>query len=309
MADLHVIKPGMLTTVQDAGRWGFQAFGVSVAGPMDPFSFRAANAVVRNGLDAAALEITVVGPELEFEDDRLVAIAGGQFAVTVDGRQVDTATAFAVSAGSRLQFGDRLSGARAYLAVDGGVEAPRWLGSRATDTLAKMGGLDGRPLRAGDRLALGRPAGLGIRRPERLSPLLSSETPMLRVLPGPQADRFAEGSLQVLQSAPYRVRPASGRVGFRLDGQPIRHSRGADIISDATSMGSLQVPADGQPILLMADRQTTGGYPKIATVISADIGIAGQLAPGDDLSFRVCSPEEAITALIARERALLALEP
>jgi biotin-dependent carboxylase-like uncharacterized protein len=180
---------------------------------------------------------------------------------------------------------------------------------RATDSVAHMGGVDGRPLQAGDRLPLG-PCAVPSFSPARhvLRATPSSGPTRLRVLPGPQTDRFVEGSLEALQSSTYRIHPASDRVGFRLEGQPLVHARGADIISDATPLGSLQVPADGQPILLMADRQTTGGYPKIATVISADIGLAGQLGPGDTIAFRVCSWEEAMAALIARERALLALE-
>ncbi|MCU1382630.1 MAG: hypothetical protein JWL71_1327 [Acidobacteria bacterium] len=308
---ITVIKPGMLTTVQDAGRWGFQAQGVPVAGPMDPVSHRVANALVGNARDAALLEITLLGPELAFEDERIVAVAGAEFAVTVDGHPAPMRAPFAVSAGSRLRFGVRRHGARAYLAVSGGIAVPPILGSRATHLVSGMGGLGGRALVAGDRLPLGvrsRWSHPAVPAPESTVKKSRSDPHALRVLPGPQADHFADEALDVLQSAPYVVAQHSDRMGFRLDGPRLRHARGADIISDATPLGVLQVPASGQPILLMADRQTTGGYPKIATVIAADMAIAGQLAPADAIRFAVCTQAEALAALIAQERALMALE-
>jgi antagonist of KipI len=306
---VSVIKPGMLTTVQDAGRWGFQALGVPVAGPMDPMSHRLANALVGNRRDAALLEVTLLGPELEFEDERLVAVAGAEFDLLLDRRPVPSHAPFTVSAGSHLRFGARRSGARAYLAVSGGIMVAPILGSRATHLVSAMGGVNGRALIAGDLLPL------GVRSRFSRGPLppaaresRSDPHTTLRVLLGPQADFFAPDALAVLQSAPYVVAGHSDRMGFRLEGPRLAHARGADIISDATPLGVLQVPASGQPILLMADRQTTGGYPKIATVIAADIAVAGQLAPSDTIAFAVCTPREAMAALIAQERALMALE-
>ncbi|HEV8211544.1 MAG TPA: biotin-dependent carboxyltransferase family protein [Vicinamibacterales bacterium] len=306
--NIAVIKPGMLTTVQDLGRWGFQAQGVPVAGPMDPVSHRLANALVGNDRDAALLEVTLVGPELEFEDERLVASAGAEFELSLDGRPVRSRAPFIVSAGSRLRFGARQFGARAYLAVSGGITVPPVLNSRSTHVLSGMGGVDGRALLAGDRL----PLGVRSRSARAALPLTARESrsdpqPTVRVLPGPQVEYFAPGALDVLQSAPYAIAQNSDRMGFRLEGPPLTHSRGADIVSDATPLGVLQVPASGQPILLMADRQTTGGYPKIATVIAADLAIAGQLAPADTIRFVVCTAREALGALIAQERALMAL--
>jgi len=306
---IHVIKPGMLTTVQDAGRWGFQPRGVPVAGPMDPISHRLANAIVGNSHDAATLEVTLLGPELEFEDERVGVVTGAEFALTLDGRAIPMQTPFVVPSGARLRFGARQRGARAYLAVEGGIAAPVVLGSRATHVISAMGGIDGRPLRTGDVLPL------GPRSPRRtvaapaipIVPLPDREA-RVRVMAGPQRDYFAADALDVLQSAPYVIRQDSDRMGFRLAGPALTHVRGADIISDATPLGVLQVPASGQPILLMADRQTTGGYPKIATVITADIPIAGQLAPGDAIRFGVCTSQEAMAALIAQERALMPLE-
>jgi antagonist of KipI len=310
MTAVRVIRGGMLTTVQDSGRWGYQSRGVPVAGPMDPFSHRLANALVGNDRAAATLEVTLLGPELEFEDERVIAVTGADFEIALDGKAAQAGAPFMAGAESHLRFGSRRRGARAYLAIRGGIAVPPVLGSRSTHLISAMGGLGGRALKAGDRLPLGvadatRPTATRVTDP--LLPL--PERPArLRVLLGPQADAFASEAFEALQSAPYTVGQQSDRMGFRLEGPRLTHARSADIISDATALGVLQVPASGQPILLMADRQTTGGYPKIATVISADMPIAGQLGPGDTLVFSVCTPREAMAALIAQERALMARE-
>jgi antagonist of KipI len=310
VAVLRVIKPGMLTTIQDAGRWGFQARGVPVAGPMDPVSHRLANALVGNVREAAALEITLLGPELEFEDERLVAVTGAEFEMTLDGKAVRGNAPFVVTAESRLRFGERRRGARAYLAISSGIAVPPMLGSRSTHLVSAMGGAAGRALAAGDRLPLGDPRKVegAVLAPQPAAVALPERHARLRVLPGPQRDYFNGDALDVLQSAPYTIGQNSDRMGYRLEGPRLTHARGADIISDATPLGVLQVPASGQPILLMADRQTTGGYPKIATVISADVAVAGQLGPSDTISFAVCTPAEAMAALIAQERTLMAVE-
>lgn len=307
---LSVIKPGMLTTVQDQGRWGFQSRGVPVAGPMDPVSHRLANALVGNGREAATLEVTLLGPELEFDDERLVAVAGAEFVLTLDGRPAPANAPFIVAAGSRLRFGARGRGARAYLAVSGGIAVAPALGSRATHLVSSMGGLDGRALVAGDRLPLGDSLlnGGTALAPQTATIALPDHHAQIRVLPGPQVERFQPDALDVLQSSPYTIAQNSDRMGFRLEGPRLAHLGSADIISDATPLGVLQVPASGQPILLMADRQTTGGYPKIATVIAADIALAGQLGPADTMTFVVCTPAEAMAALISQERALMAIE-
>jgi antagonist of KipI len=312
---LTVIKPGMLTSIQDLGRWGFQSRGVPVAGPMDSYSHRLANALAGNAAGAATLEVTLIGPELLFDDERVIGVAGAEFELTVNGRAVAANTAFAVSAGSHLQFGRRLRGTRAYVAIEGGIGVTPVLGSRATHLASRMGGLDGRSLEAGDRLPLGDPGSrlhsrgkVGVLPRSGDVRVVPDGHARVRVLPGPQADHFTNEALRALQAAPYAVGLLSDRMGFRLEGARLKHSRGADIISDATPMGAVQVPASGLPILLMADRQTTGGYAKIATVITADLDLAGQLRPGDTISFAVCSPGEAVGALIARERALMAVE-
>ncbi len=310
MPEILVIKPGMLTTVQDLGRWGLQARGVPVAGPMDPWSHRLANALVGNDASAATLEITLLGPELEFEDERLAAVAGAEFEVVVDDRQAPWNTPFLVPGGSRLRFRRRERGARAYLAVAGGIAVAPVLGSRATHIVSGLGGIGGRPLKIGDRLPLGDEATARGPAPALERPVVPLPVghATVRVLPGPQDDYFAPEALAVLQSGPYVIAQNSDRMGFRLSGPVLAHTRGADIISDATPLGVLQVPASGQPILLMADRPTAGGYPKIATVIAADLALAGQLGPGDAIGFSVCTPREAMAALIAQERFVMAVE-
>ena len=312
VAFVHIVKPGLQTTIQDEGRWGLQSRGMPVAGPMDPCSYRVANALVRNDRNQAAFEIALIGPELEFEDERLVAVAGAEFALSLDGVDVPPNAAFVAGAGSRLRFGARVRGSRAYLAIAGGVAVTPVMGSRATHLVSRLGGLEGRALAAGDRLPLGearKGAGRFSAALSRIYPTpIWSPHAQVRLLPGPQREHFSSDALDILQSAPYSIGRDSDRMGFRLEGPPLRHVRGADIISDATPLGALQVPASGQPVLLMADRQTTGGYPKVATVITADIGIAGQLGPGDTISFSMCTPREAVAALIAQEQALMALE-
>jgi antagonist of KipI len=309
-AGVVVVKPGMLTTIQDSGRWGYQSRGVPVAGPMDPVSHRLANALVRNAPQAAGLEITLLGPELEFDDERVVAVTGAQFDLALDGRAVPSNAPFIVSAGARLRFGARRVGARAYLAISGGNATEPTLGSRATHLISRIGGLAGRALTAGDVLPLGESNDVygAVSLPQSAVVPLPDGHARIRVLPGPQVEYFAPDALDVLASAPYTIAQHSDRMGFRLEGPPLTHVRGADIISDATPLGVLQVPASGLPILLMADRQTAGGYPKIATVIAADVAVAGQLGPGDTISFVTCTMREAVAALIAQERTLMAVE-
>ncbi|OFV90103.1 MAG: hypothetical protein A3G76_16610 [Acidobacteria bacterium RIFCSPLOWO2_12_FULL_65_11] len=333
MASFHVVKQGMQTTIQDRGRWGWQARGVPVAGPMDPWSHRVANTLVGNGPDAATLEATLVGPEVEIDAERVMAVVGARFELTLDGQSVPMDAPFVAPAGSRLRFGRRLRGTRAYVAVAGGIAVPPTLGSRSTHLASAMGGLDGRALRTGDRIPLGDPVGKSAdaRSAEKRAGVTSTWSPppggpldslkarptggemaTVRVLVGPHHERFAAGALDVLQSAPYAIGHSSDRMGFRLEGPRLLHPRGTDslaaFISDATPLGSIQVPAAGQPLLLMADRQTTGGYPTIAIVITADVGLAGQLGPGDSISFVVSSLDEAMAALVAQKRALMAIE-
>ncbi len=301
---LRVLKPGLLTTVQDLGRCGYQASGVPVAGPMDAFSHRLANALVGNASDAAALEITLIGPELEPEIDITIAVAGAEFEIWCEGRPVPMGTACVIRAGRRLRFGKRLQGARAYLAVEGGITTPKVLGSRATHLVSRMGGVEGRALIAGDRLPVAGSTS-GVARKAVGLTLPSSGRARVRVMTGPQADWCGPEALRTLTSVSFRVSPRSNRMGYRLEGPPLPRVHPGEIISEPVGMGAIQVPGAGEPILLMADRQTAGGYPRIAHVITADLPLAGQLAPGDFIEFALCSRQEAAAALIARERQLL----
>jgi KipI family sensor histidine kinase inhibitor len=298
-----VLKPGLFTTVQDGGRWGHQATGVPVAGAMDSPSYRLANRLVGNDEDAASLEATITGPELRFNAPVRVAVAGADLAASLDDRNLPPGTVADASSGSVLRFGDRQSGTRAYIACGGGIITPPVLGSRATHTLGRMGGLEGRALRAGDRLDLGpNTATPGGSRsvPRRSECLPRGGGVRVRALPGPQAERFPPDALDILQRTRFTVSPQSNRMGYRLTGGVIGPPAG-DMISDATFTGALQVPPSGEPILLMADRQTTGGYAQLAIVITADLPLAGQLAPGEWIEFALCSHEEALDALADRE--------
>ena len=294
----------MLTTVQDLGRWGYQANGVPVAGPMDIYSHRLANQLVGNADAAAAFEITLIGPELRAEGDLLCAVTGAEFHVLVGGHAVRHTRPFRVPSGAAIRFGQRAAGARATLAVRGGISFEPVFGSRSTSLLSRMGPFEGRALVAGDTLPIGEE--------RRFDDAAWSAYPMamprggakLRVLPGPHEAMFTAEALEAFFSKRYRISSTSNRTGYRLDGPPLVHAGTADILSDATPMGSIQVPRSGEPILLMADRQTTGGYPKIATVISADLPVAGQLAPGDWIEFIPSTRNAAVDALRIQERRL-----
>ncbi len=310
-ADPHggivVLSPGMLTTVQDLGRWGYQDRGVPVSGPMDGVAHRLANACVGNAEHAATLEVTLLGPELRFDEDATFAIVGGDLGATLDQAVVKTCTPLHAHAGATLRFKGRQSGARAYLAVHGGIDVPPILGSRATHVLSAMGGYRGRPLAAGDRLPLAaHSSGAASRRSFPRRPLPEGGA-RLRVLPGPQDEFFDESALEQLQQTRFLVSSQSNRMAYRLTGGAISRTGDREMISDATFFGGIQVPPSGEPILLMADRQTSGGYPQIATVITADLPTAGQLAPGDWIEFSVCTRREALAALIAQEGQMLAI--
>jgi antagonist of KipI len=316
MASLLVVRAGLQTTVQDLGRWGFQSRGVPVAGAMDRGAHRLANALSGNEPGTATLEVTLSGPELVFEDERHVAVTGADFEMTVDGAAMPMNARVPVSAGACLRLGHRRRGARAYVAVSGGIDVPPVFGSRATHMGSGMGGFRGRALAAGDRLPLGVARGGGLPRDgvdvlrDEISALvrLPREGHRLRVVVGPDENRFTPAATQILGSASYVVGPESGRMAYRLEGPGLPHTSGADILSEATMAGAIQVPGSGAPLLLMADRQTTGGYARIAAVISADLDLAGQLAPGDTVAFEICSLRDALSALVARERALLSIE-
>jgi len=321
--NLTVVKPGMLTTVQDLGRRGYRAAGVPVSGPMDAYSHRLANLAVGNVPMAAALEITILGPELTAEGDLTCAVSGADFEVRVGDAAVRANEPFAVPSGSRIRFGARRRGARATLAVRGGFDMAVTLGSRATHLVSQMGPLGGRALKAGDALPVGAEGARGARGAggaggaegaegaegaSGAAPIpleLPDGGARVRVLPAVHRERFTGEAWTRLTGERYVVTPQSNRMGYRLDGPLLAHVGAADILSEAMPVGAIQVPASGQPILLMAECATTGGYATIGNVITADLPLAGQLAPGDWIEFVPCTREEALAALRARERALL----
>jgi len=297
----------MLTTVQDLGRWGAQSNGVPVAGPMDEYSHVLANRLVGNPPTAAALEVTLVGPELLANTEVTCAVAGATFALTRGTMPIPMHTVFTLRQGETLRFGARAAGARACLAVRGGFDVPPIFGSRATSLISRMGPFGGRALKAGDVLPIGSTAPLAPSRSAASNPVVLPLPPggaRLRVVVGPQDHFFTALAHETFFRSRYIITPASNRMGYRLEGPRLEHAGGADILSDATPIGSLQVPASGQPILLMADRQTTGGYPKIGVVIGADLPLAGQLAPGDWIEFARCTRAAALDALRLRHQAL-----
>ena len=269
---------------------------------MDPYSHRLANQMLGNDPAAAALEVTLLGPELSVDADLTCATTGADLSLTIDGRPAPMNQPFRVRAGARLKWGTRLNGARQTFAVAGGFELPATLGSRATHLASRMGPFGGRALRAGDVLPVGEPRG-GRALSGHALDIPAGGSP-LRVLPAVHRDRFTDDAWGLLVHARFTVSSQSNRMGYRLDGPVLGHVRGADILSEAMPNGSIQVPSSGQPILLLADRATTGGYATIATVISADLPLAGQLAPGDWVQFDPINREDAMAALRRREAAL-----
>jgi antagonist of KipI len=302
VTELFVVDPGLLTTVQDLGRFGYQRVGIPPSGPMDRTAFVVANRLVGNPDGAAALEMTIKGPRLEARGEALVAVAGAEMAFSVNGAPAPGWTAVRVHPGDVLGFRMASAGCRAYLAVAGGIDVPPALGSRATYLRGRLGGLGGRALQKGDALPVGPwRAGRG-RAGRTVPPARRPGYPAeveCRVILGPQDDRFTPEGIAAFLEGPYEVTPHADRMGYRLKGPPIAHARGHDIVSDGIPLGGIQVPGEGQPIVLLADRQTTGGYTKIATVISVDIGRIGQTRPGQRVRFRRATLAEAHAALAA----------
>jgi allophanate hydrolase len=296
IAGLKVLAPGLHTTVQDLGRAGYQAIGVPVSGALDGVNLRLANALVGNPPGTPALEILISGPTFEVTADTVrVALvgAGASLAVGVERARVDTGQSVTLPRGEVIEIVAGRQSACCYLAVEGGIAVSLVLGSASTYVRAAIGGLDGRALRQGDfvPLALTRASD----RPElRLSsPMPATADQPIRVVLGPQQEYFAEETIIKLLDGEFRISQSADRMGMRLDGPLLQHRHGWDIVSDAIMTGAIQVPGSGQPILLLADHQTTGGYPKIATVISADLPVVGRRRPGDTMRFAAVTVEVA----------------
>jgi antagonist of KipI len=303
----RVEQPGLLTTVQDRGRIGLQRDGMTVAGAMDPFASQTANILAGNARDAAVLEITLRGPTLTVLENVLIAVCGGDLAARLDGEPLPLWRTARLQAGQTLSFGRRRMGARAYLAVAGGFCVDPVLGSRSTLLRIGIGGRLGRALQPGDELP-----GMPFSGSFTGRALASTETPVyeepadIRIIPGPHSEAFAEGALETLVSLTYLMRPDSDRMGYRLSGEPLAYAEDLtpQWLSEAAPCGGIQVPPNGQPILLMVDRQTIGGYPIIAVAASVDIAKAAQAAPGDSLRFHIATIEEAQDLAVTQERLL-----
>jgi biotin-dependent carboxylase-like uncharacterized protein len=296
---IEVVEPGLLTSVQTpSGRIGWRHLGVPVGGAADAWSARLANRLVGNPDDAALLEITLIGPTLRFGTPALVAVSGARFDVTIDGAVVPAFAAHRARLGSTLRIGDG-DGARAYLALGGGISVPELLGSAATDLRSRFGGHEGRALRAGDRLTLGR-TGDDLGRRWTGHPAAGP----IRVVPGPHHDHFPPDALTRNR---WVASTAADRTGVRMDGQRVP-TKGTEVASMGLPLGAIQVPPDGLPIVMLADRPVTGGYPVPACVIRADVGRVAQLRPGDSVQFASVSLEEARQALRSSEARLAAIE-
>ena len=308
MPVIEVLAPGLFTTVQDLGREGFGPIGVSPSGAADPISLRLGNRLVANYESAPALEMTLLGGTFRFPEGATVALTGSDFGADLDGDPVDLWASIEARPGQTLRVGSTRSGARCYLSVQGGIDVKHFLGSASTHVLTGLGGLNGRPLKQGDVLKIAPTTGSFRNRTidPRIIEHLSRRS-VLRVTTGPQSDWFPEASRRVFYASAYRVAEESSRMGLRLEGSPVPARPGREMITEGVSLGAVQIPAGGQPIILFVDQQTTGGYPKIANVISADIHRVGQLRPRDEIRFERIELEAA-RSLLREQEELLASE-
>jgi biotin-dependent carboxylase-like uncharacterized protein len=305
MSVIQVQSPGLLTTVQDLGREGFGPLGVSASGAADAISLRLGNRLVGNAEGAAALEMTLLGGTFAFPQSTIMALTGSDFGATLDGSPLALWTSVQVKPGQTLRAGSTRSGARSFLCVHGGIAEKLFLGSASTHLLSGLGGHQGRALRKGDVLRIGlatapfQKRALSPRALERLSP-----RKVLRVTPGPQSVWFLRESQQLFYKSTYRIAEESNRMGLRLKGPPIAQRSGGEMITEGVSLGAVQITAGGQPIILFVEQQTTGGYAKIANVISADLHSLGQLRPRDEIRFEQVDWDTARTLLLEQEQML-----
>ncbi len=308
MCVFEVIQPGAFTTVQDLGRYGYQKYGVSISGAMDRFALRMANLLVGNDEGEAAIEATIIGPKLKTLGRMRMAITGADLSPEIGGNPLGLWRTLDIPEKGTLSFGAWRSGCRAYLAVAGGIDFPVVMGSRSIHTRSNLGG-NGRTLLKGD-IIKGRNSEFGIQEsgarqlPPELVPSYGKNW-QIRVIFGPQKDYFTRRGIETFLTSEYEITPQADRMGYRLKGPKIEHKSGADILTDATPPGSIQVPGDGMPIILLADGQTTGGYSKIATVISVDQDLLAQARPGDKVRFQSVTITEAHRSLEEMEKKIM----
>jgi len=300
MKAFYVLKPGLFTTVQDKGRYGYLKYGVPVSGAMDTYSLVAANLLVENHPNDACLELTLIGPELRVLTKTQIAVSGAAISVTINGESVPLWQMLNVQEGDVVSFGKMENGCRAYLSIRGGINTPHVLGSRSTYVRGGFGGTSGRQLQIGDIIEGFEVPPLKFERsmPEKLVPQFAGHFKVHAIL-GPQANIFTEKGINTFLSNLYKVTPEADRMGYRLEGPAIEHKTKADIVSDALLPGAVQVPKNGKPILIMRDAQTTGGYPKIAVVITPDISLLGQARPDDTIEFAKITVNQAYEKTLA----------
>lgn len=308
---LKIRKGGLQTSVQDLGRSGFQKYGVIASGVMDPVAHRLANLLVGNDEQFATLEISLVGPQIQFTEDTVIALCGGDLSPKVDGTPIQMWRMLVVQKDSTLTFGEPRIGARCYLAVAGGIQVEELMGSRSTYLRAGIGGFQGRSLTKSDEIHTGETTPIQRKALERNSdnefdwlipPVRYFEEPMIRMIKGKQFELFNDSSKERIFTEAFHVSGNSDRMGYRLNGPNLSLENPTELISEAVAFGSVQVPSDGNPIVLMADRQTTGGYPKIGQVASVDLPLIAQLKQGQGLRFKEISLADAQQRLIEQEQ-------
>lgn len=324
---LSILKPGLFTSIQDLGRYGFQKYGVITSGAMDQAAHRIANILVGNPENASTLEVTLIGPKIEFNQTCLIAICGGEAAPTLDGVPIKCWRPIVVTQGSSLEFGPLQLGCRAYIAVAGGFRIPIVLNSKSTYFRAKLGGYKGRCLQAGDQIPIDPLSELSQRIIEKLTGKQSTkafqeanwlinsalipayrEHPTLRVMKGRQFHLFDKISQSRLFNSSFTITPQSDRMGYRLNGPGLLLEEPQEMISESVSFGTIQVPADGYPIILLADRQTTGGYPKIAQIAAVDLPLIAQAKPGATVRFIEINQAQAQLLFLQYERKIAELK-
>jgi len=306
---IKILKGGLLTTIQDAGRRGYQRFGMAVSGSVDVHSYIYGNILVGNEPTEAVIEATLMGPTIEFDSPSVIAITGANLTPRINGAPAQMYKALKVAKGDVLSFGHVQSGCRAYVAFAGGLDIEEIMGSRSTYIKAGLGGHHGRNLQDGDCVAFRKenacPKNIGIR--EMDPPVNWTGTYTVRVVLGPEEDKFTDRGINTFLSSEYKVTPASDRMGVRLEGEPIEHVGDANIISNGIPFGAIQVPDSGMPIIMLSDRQTVGGYTKIGTIINIDMPMIAQCKPGDKVKFKTIDIYEAQNLFVQQKKYYVAL--
>ena len=288
---ISILKPGVQTTVQDIGRYGYSHFGISSSGAADLFSFRLGNIIVGNTEELAGIEMTLLGADFQFNSDAVIAITGSPFNLSLDRQEIPYNQSIHVKKNQILSVGITKGGARSYLLVKGGIKTENYLNSKTTHVMSGMGGFMGRPLKKGDMLEIDENSKINIT--DISNNLDEIDTSIIRINKGLQSSYFSDSTWAAFTSKMFTVSEVFSRMGIRLKGNPIHSSKGNEILTEGIPLGAIQVPGGGEPIISFVEHQTTGGYPKIANVISADFCKVGQMKPGDKFQFELISFEDA----------------